>query len=303
MPTSAPSSMGRSEQMDSAMPSMKRSPLEGSGGSDVILQPPLPSPPGLSGRQPDASAVPHPVKIRFAPLPSPQRQRSLSTGRNINMEATMTSDGTRIAKLAKRIPGKDGEWDGDPYDEHAIDDEDEEEEESVKRSWRNMGMGNWSRTSTGSISGATSSYTMRLLKPLRGNDAEPMDKVMMAKALEGAPLKKSVSTGGLIGSSPFRSSAEKARKSSFRSGGTSGSFYEARDNQGIERHHRSRPRISLLFLRLWVANSLTSPNHPLVPLTHRYPPHVLSRCSTVVSMANEPQMKPLPVACRQNQLS
>ncbi len=130
------------------------------------------------------------------------------------------SDGTRIAKLATTIPGKGSAWAGDPYDEHAIDDDDEEEEEAVKRSWRNMGMGSLTRTSSGSVSGTTTSYTMRLLKPLRspmGNDTDSMDKASMAAALEGSPLKKSVSTGGLIGSSPFRSSAEKARKSSFLS--------------------------------------------------------------------------------------
>lgn len=217
----------------------------------------LPASPLLSSTEikgditlPAVLAGPAPVatKIRFAPLPSPRRGRSLSTGRNLVRNATLEPDGTRKESLASKRA--DGDWDGDEEaveDEDAEDDDDDEDDEG-KRSWRkSMGMG-WTRTgsnsggsfSSGSFGATTGSYTKRFLKPLMSPTFSDKDKepdMLLPKADFGAPLKKSVSTGGLMGSSPFRTSKEEQRRRSFLPGSSSSSG--AGDSKRSRFSHRS----------------------------------------------------------------
>lgn len=163
-------------------------------------------------------------KIRFAPLPDPRRQRSLSTGRNITTRASLSSDGTRIAERETKMHDEPV-WVGDTsavgggrgrgrYTDQYGDDEDIEEEgnedNDEESGWRKstnwtMGMG---------------SYTKKLLRPSKltststSHSSDQSSPSNSLSALGGAPLKKSVSTGGLIGNSPHRSSHEYDRRRS-----------------------------------------------------------------------------------------
>ncbi|KAJ9108773.1 hypothetical protein QFC21_000093 [Naganishia friedmannii] len=129
-----------------------------------------------------------PSKIRFAPLPNPRRQRSMSTGRNIAVKATLEPDGTRtLQRHAKRDNEDEGFYQDQGsgtssryLDEQAVDDEeddddgedgdgDEDEDDDEgggdgrgkRSSWKTMGMGHWK---PGSFS--SGSYTKKLLGPL-----------------------------------------------------------------------------------------------------------------------------------------
>jgi hypothetical protein len=179
-------------------------------------------------------------KIRFAPLPNPRRQRSMSTGRNIAITATMQSDGTRTLERHARMDKDEASYFSNPdngpstgyLDEQAVEDEDfedEEDDEGKKRSsWKTMGMGSWK---SGSFS--SGSYTKKLLKPLlspanigagptdtsleRSTSRESGKRPSADIAMPGSQsLRKTFSTtSGFIGTSPFRTAGEHERKRNF----------------------------------------------------------------------------------------
>ena len=125
------------------------------------------------------SAVERP-KIRFAPLPDARRPRSLSTGRNMNWKAELSQNGQRTRQL--EIRGYDR---SDGYDETALDDMEMVDEDHESGRGRK-----WSKT-IGTYSGWTG--TKKLLKAASGEREESLGYS------SGAPLKKSISTGGFIG--------------------------------------------------------------------------------------------------------
>lgn len=182
-------------------------------------------------------------KIRFAPLPNPRRQRSLSTGRNIAITATLESDGTRTLQRHARMDPDQENYFSEPgntagyEDEEAVDDvdfdeddgDDDNDDKGKRSSWKTMGMGNWK---SGSFS--SSHYTRKLLKPLlsptnvnsgnhsdtgleRSTSRESGKRTTADIAMPGSQsLRKTFSTtSGFIGTSPFRSAAEHERKRSF----------------------------------------------------------------------------------------
>jgi hypothetical protein len=179
-------------------------------------------------------------KIRFAPLPNPRRQRSMSTGRNIAITATMQSDGTRTLQRHARMDKDEASYFSNPEnapasgygDEQAVDDEEyednEDEDGDKKRSWKTMGMGSWK---SGSFS--SSGYTKKLLKPLlspsnvgggstegnleRSTSRESGKRASVDTAMPSSQsLRKTFSTtSGFIGSSPFRTAGEHERKKTF----------------------------------------------------------------------------------------
>ncbi|ORX35411.1 hypothetical protein BD324DRAFT_96762 [Kockovaella imperatae] len=158
---------------------------------------PVGSSPMLS---PSESGHSHSARIRFAPLPDPRRPRSLSTGRNIAWVAGEgpTGETTRTVELRGVKPDQG-------YNEEYVDDESEddflrrrsegESDDEEKRGRR------WSRTM-----GSWGKGTKKLFGLKDAEDAYS----------DGAPLKKSVSTGGFIGSSPFRWSSETERKNTMQ---------------------------------------------------------------------------------------
>lgn len=190
-----------------------------------------------------------PSKIRFAPLPNPRRQRSMSTGRNIAVKATMEPDGTRtLQRHAKRDNEDEGFYQDQGsgttsryLDEQAVDDEEDDEDEvdddeggdgrGKRSSWKTMGMGHWK---PGSFS--SGSYTKKLLGPLlnpatagtgpsqggepeleRLTSRESGRRISADIAMPGSQsLRKTFSTtSGFIGSSPFRTAGEHERKRTF----------------------------------------------------------------------------------------
>ncbi|KAI5454734.1 hypothetical protein NCC49_003620 [Naganishia albida] len=201
-------------------------------------------------------------KIRFAPLPNPRRQRSMSTGRNIAITATMQSDGTRTLQRHARMDKDEASYFSNPEnapesgygDEQAVDDEEYEENEDEdgekKRSWKTMGMGSWK---SGSFS--SGSYTKKLLKPLlsptnigggstdanleRSTSRESGKRTQADIAMPGSQsLRKTFSTtSGFIGSSPFRTAGEHERKKTFfpasTVGGTTSATGHAMDLLGM----------------------------------------------------------------------
>jgi hypothetical protein len=112
-------------------------------------------------------------RIRFAPLPNPIRPRSLSTG-----DPTWSGDQEHQTVLVKDVKGYD----------NALESEDDDDDDYHKRGRRwskSMGMGvDWGS----GWKGTKKILTMGLI-----GDEEP-------EYADGAPLKKSVSTGGFIGS-------------------------------------------------------------------------------------------------------
>ncbi|WWC68419.1 uncharacterized protein I206_102346 [Kwoniella pini CBS 10737] len=164
------------------------------------------------------------LKIRFAPLPDPRRPRSLSTGRNIAWTNQVGENGEETRKLSIKDHNVD---EGDSY---AVDDEefdeteqarkiyggveDEEGEEDDEEDENRKGGRRWSKTM-----GLGSSWkgTKKLLtgkNPMSSTKDKEKDDVLGYG--QGAPLKKSVSTGGFIGSSPFRWTAETERKNTMQ---------------------------------------------------------------------------------------
>ena len=112
-------------------------------------------------------------RIRFAPLPDPIRPRSLSTG-----DPAWSADQEHQTVLVKDVKGYD----------NALESEDDDDDDYQKRGrkWsKSMGMGSVDWGS--SWKGTKKILTMGLIA-----DEEP-------EYADGAPLKKSVSTGGFIG--------------------------------------------------------------------------------------------------------
>ncbi|WVQ97019.1 hypothetical protein IAU59_004129 [Kwoniella sp. CBS 9459] len=150
------------------------------------------------------------LKIRFAPLPDPRRPRSLSTGRNIAWTAQVGEDGEERRALAIKDHNAD---------EYAIEDEEDDEEDDEDGIEGEDGPGghkrgrSWSKTMGSSWKG-----TKKLLSgknPVSTKEKEK-EKDDQSGYGAGAPLKKSVSTGGFIGSSPFRWTTEIERKLSMQ---------------------------------------------------------------------------------------
>jgi hypothetical protein len=113
-------------------------------------------------------------RIRFAPLPDPIRPRSLSTG-----DPTWSGEQEHQTVLVKDVKGYD----------NALESEDDDDEDYQKRGRRwskSMGMGSVDWGS--GWKGTKKILTMGLI----GDEEEGY--------ADGAPLKKSVSTGGFIGS-------------------------------------------------------------------------------------------------------
>jgi len=132
-------------------------------------------------------------RIRFAPLPDPRRPRSLSTGRNVELKATEGPDGetTRTIEIRGVVPTV--EYDDDDI---AVDEAEGESDEG----WSDSRGRRWSKSMTmGMNVGSMNSVPgWRGTKKLFGLKEDKKDKE--EAYLEGAPLKKSVSTtGGFIG--------------------------------------------------------------------------------------------------------
>ena len=129
------------------------------------------------------------ARIRFAPLPDPHRPRSLSTGRNVVWKASLAANGERTRAIAIR-GNNETPLDYDDDNDIALADQDGVEQEgdvelTGKRDRK------WSKTM--SMSGS-----WKGTKKLLGySDTKEKD---LGGYNEGAPLKKSVSTGGFIGS-------------------------------------------------------------------------------------------------------
>jgi len=113
-------------------------------------------------------------RIRFAPLPDPIRPRSLSTG-----DPTWSGEQEHQTVLVKDVKGYDNALESE-------DDDDDDYHNKRGRRWsKSMGMGvDWGS----SWKGTKKILTMGLI-----GDEE-------SEYADGAPLKKSVSTGGFIGS-------------------------------------------------------------------------------------------------------
>nr|ODN93249.1 hypothetical protein L203_00520 [Cryptococcus depauperatus CBS 7841] len=152
--------------------------------SHDLAQSPLPSPSltNSGGEKP---------KIRFAPLPDPRRQRSLSTGRNIAWTSRLDANGSETRQIS--LVGVEKE-------EEAVDDDtdDEDDGERDKGSSRR-----WSRTMGSSWKGT---------KKLLSGKNLIKDKNKDGPTNSGVSLARSSSTGSLMGSSPFRWTLETERK-------------------------------------------------------------------------------------------
>ncbi|WWD18142.1 hypothetical protein CI109_102591 [Kwoniella shandongensis] len=185
----------------------------GAGGEaqqNVGTTSPFPSP-GLG-------MSPKPPKIRFAPLPDPRRPRSLSTGRNIAWTTTIGEDGQEGRQY--EIKGMDRDDDSalldsegiGPDDENDMAVEDEEDDEDGDEDGESGGHKrgrSWSKTMGSSWKGTK--------KLLSGKNPVTKEKEEESSyGTNGAPLKKSVSTGGFIGSSPFRWTVETERRKSMQ---------------------------------------------------------------------------------------
>lgn len=133
-------------------------------------------------------------RIRFAPLPDPRRPRSLSTGRNVELKPTEGPDGETTRTIEIRGVAPSVEYDDD---DAVLDDVDGEEGEE---GWSDSRGRRWSKSMTmGMTVGSMNSVPgWRGTKKLLGLKEDKKDKE--EAYLEGAPLKKSVSTtGGFIG--------------------------------------------------------------------------------------------------------
>lgn len=162
-------------------------------------------------------------------------------------KAKLEPDGTRTLERYSKQDGNDP-WVSDEEgtsagrmgeSSSAVEDDDEEEEDGndeeddaaqgkksgsslTSSSWMTMGMG---KKRTGSITSSSYTYTKKLLKPLSfsgSDDTKTSAEDAGDSGLTfGMPLRKTISTGGLMGSSPFRSSHEQERRRSFLSTGSS----------------------------------------------------------------------------------
>lgn len=138
----------------------------------------IPTSPNLSVQPPSASKSPS-TRIRFAPLPDP-RPRSLSTGRNIGWTAGVDEDGNDTRRMEVRnIPQSEINYDTD----EAISDGDDEEDRRMRgRSWSKGMESSWK-------------ISKKILTVGMWDDKDKEEKTYDG----GMPLKKSVSTGGMIG--------------------------------------------------------------------------------------------------------
>ena len=159
-------------------------PIHEAAPSTASITLPIPSSPSLTPSPSDVHSSAG--RIRFAPLPDPRRPRSLSTGRNVVWKPTEgpTGETTRSLEIRGVEPKVGFQDDGDDIsDEEAIGDgefgEGEDDEYGEKRGRR------WSKTV-----GSWGKGTKKLFGVKDREDGYS----------EGAPLKKSVSTGGFIGS-------------------------------------------------------------------------------------------------------
>nr|XP_019050646.1 hypothetical protein I302_01084 [Kwoniella bestiolae CBS 10118]OCF29576.1 hypothetical protein I302_01084 [Kwoniella bestiolae CBS 10118] len=144
------------------------------------------------------------LKIRFAPLPDPRRPRSLSTGRNIAWTNEVDENGDEKRQLSLKDHAVDDYAVQDESDEEPPEEEDGDEESKTRRWSKSMGLSSSWKVSKKLLTGKN---------PIKDKEK---DKEEMSTYGQGAPLKKSVSTGGFIGSSPFRWTAETERKSSMQ---------------------------------------------------------------------------------------
>ncbi|OCF75229.1 hypothetical protein I204_04082 [Kwoniella mangroviensis CBS 8886] len=167
---------------------------------------PIPSP--ISGiHTPNVNAKS--LKIRFAPLPDPRRPRSLSTGRNIAWTNQVDENGDEKRQLSI----KDHTTPDD--DEYAVQDDSDEEERGGEEDEGDGKSGRrWSKSMGLSSSWKVSKKLLTGKNPIKDKEKDKEDGFMTYP--QGAPLKKSVSTGGFIGSSPFRWTSETERKNSMQ---------------------------------------------------------------------------------------
>ena len=186
------------------------------------------SPTATAATRPGHARMPSSTKIRFAPLPTPNRKRSLSTGRIVT-KAKLEPDGTRtMERFSNRADGGNDSWASDDNDggrevgESAVQDEDDddveedEEKDTAKTSsWKTMGM---SKKRTSSITSSSYTYTKKLFKPFSSSEDKTTEEP--SSMTFGSPLRKTLSTGGMMGSSPFRSAGEQDRRRSFLSTGS-----------------------------------------------------------------------------------
>jgi hypothetical protein len=138
----------------------------------------IPTSPNLNIKH--ATRSPVSARIRFAPLPDP-RPRSLSTGENIGWTTELDGDGNEVRQMQVRnIPQAAVSYDTDD----AISDGDDDDEN------RRMRGRSWSK-------GMESSWKIskKILTVGMWDDKDDKDKTYDG----GMPLKKSVSTGGMIG--------------------------------------------------------------------------------------------------------
>ncbi|WWD05483.1 hypothetical protein V865_003560 [Kwoniella europaea PYCC6329] len=183
---------------------------------------PIPSP--ISGiHTPNVNAKS--LKIRFAPLPDPRRPRSLSTGRNIAWTNQVDENGDEKRQLSI----KDHTTPDD--DECAVQDDSDEEEQGGEEDEGDGKSGRrWSKSMGLSSSWKVSKKLLTGKNPIKDKEKDKEDSSMSYP--QGAPLKKSVSTGGFIGSSPFRWTSETERKNSMQGSSppTVTSFLSSRSN-------------------------------------------------------------------------
>lgn len=135
----------------------------------------IPTSPNLALQPPTTTKSPSSARIRFAPLPDP-RPRSLSTGQNIGWTTDVDDQGNETRHMEVRnMPQSAVHYDTDESGE-----EDDEERRMRGRSWSKGMESSWK-------------ISKKILTVGMWDDKE--DKTYDG----GMPLKKSVSTGGMIG--------------------------------------------------------------------------------------------------------
>ncbi|WWC88112.1 uncharacterized protein L201_003016 [Kwoniella dendrophila CBS 6074] len=189
-------------------------------GSPITEESPLPSP-STSTSHNQNLVNNKGLKIRFAPLPDPRRPRSLSTGRNIAWTNEVDENGLE----SRHYTIKDHNTDDYAVDDQVFDDDDDENEgekdgegedddEDGKRGSRR-----WSKSMGLGSSWKASKKLLTGKNPMSSSSKDKdkdKDKDDILGYGQGAPLKKSVSTGGFIGSSPFRWASETERRNTMQ---------------------------------------------------------------------------------------
>ena len=238
--------------------------------------------------------MPSSTKIRFAPLPTPNRKRSLSTGRIVT-KAKLEPDGTRtMERFSDRADGGNDSWVSDENEggreagESAVQDEEDDEEEDDEEdtgktsSWKTMGM---SKKRTSSITSSSYTYTKKLFKPFSSSGGgEEKTAEEPSSMTFGSPLRKTLSTGGMMGSSPFRSAGEQDRRRSFLSTGSLMGNSKGDSNSAKRSHMRNgsssnseKPDFSSLSSSLgYKAETEFAPSGASMPKTDRRPVKMLN---------------------------